>query len=53
MCIEHILDVACQLDKPIKHITPSEVTLAIKKLNNSKSAGYDCVYSNALQFLPK
>ena len=53
MTIEHFLDVACQLDKPIKHITPSEVTLAIKKLNNSKSPGYDCVDSNALKCLPK
>ena len=53
LMIENFLDVACQMDRPIKHVSPSEVASAVKKLNNTKTPGYDCIDSKAIKLLPK
>ena len=51
--IENFLDIPCQMDLPITHITPSEVRNAISKLNNTKSPGYDNIDSRVVKSLPK
>lgn len=47
------LDIPCQMDLPIKHVTPSEVKKAISELNNSKSPGFDSIDSKVAKSLPK
>ena len=51
--ILHFLDVPCQMDLPIKHVTPSEVKTFINKLNSKKSPGYDGINANVLKMLPR
>lgn len=51
--ILNFLDIPCQMDLPIKHITPSEVQSEVNKLNNAKSPGYDKIDSKVIKALPK
>lgn len=51
--IENFLDIACQMDLPIKHITPEEVKSTVNKLNNTKSPGYDNIDVKVVKFLPR
>lgn len=41
--IAQFLDSPCQMDLPIKKITPSEIRIEISKLNKKKSPGYDLI----------
>lgn len=50
--IMHFLDVACQLERPIRHITPNETKLEINALNNNKSTGFDKIDAKAIKSLP-
>lgn len=50
--VTDFLDIACQMDKPIKHVTPKEVSTEIRKLNKGKSPGYDKVNSKVAKALP-
>lgn len=47
------LDSPCQMDLPIKHVTPHEVECEIKKLGNGKAPGYDKIDSRVAKCLPK
>ena len=40
------------MDRPIKHINPTEVKYAVDKLNNTKSPGYDNIDSKVLTSFP-
>lgn len=50
--IMHSLDIACQLERPIRHITPSEIKQEINVLNNNKSTGFDKIDAKAIKSLP-
>ena len=47
------LDSPSQMDLPIKHFTPNEVTSEIKMLNKNKSPGYDLISSNVVNKLTR
>lgn len=51
--IKAFLEVACQMDFPIKHFAPSEVRQEIEMLNTKKSPGYDKIDALVLKNLPK
>lgn len=51
--IQNYLDIPCQMDLPIKPITPAEIKNIISLSNNSKSPGYDCIDSKILKHMPK
>lgn len=51
--IMSFLDVACQMELPIKHFSPREIRQEVAKLNNKKSPGYDKIDSFVLKNLPK
>lgn len=50
--VQSFLDAPCQLEFPIRHITPSEVKEEIRNLNTKKSTGYDKIDAKAIQSLP-
>lgn len=50
--VVNFLDVACQMEIPIKHITPSETRDEIKSLNDKKSTGHDRIDAIAIKYLP-
>ena len=50
--IINFLDIACQMDLPIKHITPKETKMEISALNNKKSPGYDKIDAHTIKLLP-
>ena len=50
--IINFLDIACQMDLSIKHITPKETKIEINALNNKKSPGYDKIDANTIKLLP-
>lgn len=51
--VTEFLDSACQMDRPIKHITPNEVKLEIKKLNPNKSPGHDLINAKVVNKLSR
>lgn len=51
--IKNFLDIPCQLDRPIKSISPLEVKNTIKDLNNTKSPGYDFINPRIVKALPR
>lgn len=51
--ISHSLDVACQMELPIKFITINETIKEINNLNIKKSTGYDNIDAKAIRALPK
>lgn len=50
--ILNFLDVACQMDLPLKRVTPNETKSEITSLNNKKSSGYDKIDAIAIKSLP-
>lgn len=51
--ISNFLESPCQMDLPIKHISPSEVQEEISNINSKKSPGFDCIDGIVLKNLPK
>lgn len=51
--ILNFLDSACQMDFPIPHITPNEVSSEISILNKTKTPGYDKIDAIVAKSLPK
>lgn len=51
--MHNYLDIACQMDLPIKHISPNEVKQEIVQLNDRKSPGYDSINGIVIKNLPK
>lgn len=51
--ITEFLDIPCQMELPIRHIRPNEVSNEIKYLQNNKSPGYDKIDAKTVKLLSK
>lgn len=51
--VDKILDTICQLELPIKPVTPKEVLDQIKWLDSKKAPEFDLITKDILKELPK